>query len=102
MERYDWIIISLIVIAFIAVFILKETLTNISTQPLLSCDGDSDCVPAQCCHPASCVNVNNKPDCSGIGCTAVCEPGTMDCGCGHCACVNNECKVIRTGDYEWC
>ena len=33
------------------------------------CVTASDCVPEQCCHPTSCVNRNNAPDCSGIMCT---------------------------------
>jgi len=58
------------------------------------CKEDGDCHPAGCCHPADCVNVDNKPDCKGIMCTMECKPNTMDCGQGHCACVNNECKAI--------
>jgi len=58
------------------------------------CRVNEDCVPALCCHPTDCVNIDNKPDCKGIFCTEVCQIGSMDCGQGHCACVNNECKAI--------
>jgi hypothetical protein len=60
----------------------------------LYCKMDEDCAPVQCCHSTDCVNVDNKPDCKGIMCTMECRSGTMDCGQGHCACVNNECKAI--------
>ena len=58
------------------------------------CLRDEDCVPAQCCHPTDCVNVENRPNCEGIVCTMECRPGTMDCGQGYCACVENQCKAI--------
>lgn len=55
------------------------------------CKEDADCVAASCCHPSDCVNIDNKPDCSGIICTMECAPGTMDCGQGSCVCKNNVC-----------
>ncbi|HNY89834.1 MAG TPA: DUF4382 domain-containing protein [Methanoregulaceae archaeon] len=58
-----------------------------------SCTKDSDCVPAQCCHPTGCVNIRNQPDCSTIACTQVCQ-GPIDCGAGHCGCVNGTCSII--------
>ncbi len=60
------------------------------------CSVDADCVAAQCCHPTSCVAIKDAPDCSGIGCTAVCAPGSMDCGQGHCVCVDGRCQVKWT------
>ena len=59
----------------------------------LYCKMDEDCVPAQCCHPTSCINKDYKPDCSGIVCTMECAPNTMDCGQGKCVCVDNTCQV---------
>ena len=61
------------------------------------CGRDSDCVSASCCHPDSCINKDSAPDCSSIFCTQECVPDTMDCGQGHCACVDNECKAIIGG-----
>jgi eight-cysteine-cluster-containing protein len=58
------------------------------------CDSAEDCVPAQCCHPTSCINRDYAADCSGIGCTTECSRGTMDCGCGSCDCINNTCRVV--------
>jgi len=58
-----------------------------------SCLVDSDCVPEQCCHPYSCVNINHEPDCTDIACTEVCS-GPIDCGAGSCKCVNNRCEVV--------
>lgn len=57
------------------------------------CEKDSDCVPAQCCHPVSCINKEFAPECKGIMCTMNCQPGTMDCGQGVCVCKNNRCQV---------
>ncbi|HPX72755.1 MAG TPA: DUF4382 domain-containing protein [Methanoregulaceae archaeon] len=69
--------------------------TTITPLPgdLTSCTEHSECVPAQCCHPTSCVNIRYQPDCSTIACTQVCE-GPIDCGAGHCGCVNGTCRII--------
>ncbi|MCK5474741.1 MAG: hypothetical protein KAI53_05025 [Candidatus Aenigmarchaeota archaeon] len=58
------------------------------------CSTDSDCVAATCCHASSCVIKDMAPDCSGVMCTEECRPGTMDCGEGHCGCIENNCVVI--------
>lgn len=56
------------------------------------CTNDLQCVPAQCCHPTSCINVIYKEPCTEI-CTMECrEP--LDCGAGHCGCVDGKCQVI--------
>jgi len=57
------------------------------------CSSDSECVPAQCCHPTSCVPISQAPNCEGIACTMECAPGTMDCGQGSCVCVDRKCQV---------
>ncbi|MBU4406775.1 MAG: hypothetical protein KKB24_04225 [Candidatus Altiarchaeota archaeon] len=62
------------------------------------CTSDSDCVPKQCCHPTSYVNKKFKPDCSDIFCTEDCQKGTMDCGCGKPACIDNKCIVLWRRD----
>jgi hypothetical protein len=61
--------------------------------PPESCESNSDCVGAECCHPTYCINKAYKEDCSNIGCSAVCE-GPLDCGVGTCGCINNKCTVI--------
>ena len=58
-----------------------------------SCTKDAECVPAQCCHPESCVNIQYQPDCSAVSCTAACL-GPLDCGAGHCRCIDGKCQVI--------
>jgi len=58
------------------------------------CVQNSDCVPAQCCHPTSCVHIDFAPDCTDVACTMECAPGTMDCGQGYCACVDGNCLAI--------
>ena len=57
------------------------------------CDSDDHCIPAQCCHPTSCVPISQAPDCEGIMCTQECQGETMDCGQGSCVCVDGECQV---------
>ena len=57
------------------------------------CSVDSDCVPVSCCHADACVPAGKQENCSGVFCTAVCS-GPLDCGVGHCGCVNNKCLVI--------
>lgn len=59
-------------------------------------DGDSDkeCVPAQCCHPTSCVEKAKAPDCSETGCDASCQPGTLDCGQGFCDDTGGKCAAV--------
>ncbi len=64
----------------------------------LSCSSDSDCAPASCCHPKTVVNTANAPDCSDVMCTMVCEPNTMDCGCGSPVCRSGRCEV-NWNDY---
>ena len=58
-----------------------------------TCTQDAECVPAQCCHPTSCTVAADAPNCSGVACTLSCE-GPIDCGAGHCGCVNGTCMVI--------
>ncbi len=49
------------------------------------CTTDADCVPAECCHPTTCVAASAKQDCSSTMCTMDCKSGTMDCF-GGCLC----------------
>lgn len=65
----------------------------------LSCQTDSDCVPAQCCHPTSVINSKYAPNCKGTICTAVCT-GPLDCGAGHPECVNERCIIIKDSENE--
>jgi hypothetical protein len=59
--------------------------------PQDECTSDSDCVPEQCCHPTTCIPAEQKGVCN-LACTAVCLPGTIDCG-GFCACDNGKCTA---------
>jgi hypothetical protein len=59
------------------------------------CMTDDDCVPAECCHPTSCINKANKGVCTLL-CTDVCQ-GPIDCGAGRCGCVNGRCSVVSSG-----
>ena len=52
-----------------------------------ACNTDDDCAPVAECHPIQCVglaHVGTMPP--GTVCTAVCAPGTTDCGFNHCGC----------------
>ena len=68
--------------------------TAVTTVPAdnQTCTSDTDCVPAQCCHPTSCVNNASIRVCN-LFCTASCE-GPLDCGAGSCGCENGRCSVI--------
>ena len=57
----------------------------------MRCVQDSDCVPAQCCHPTSCINSAYKGVCN-LFCTMSCE-GPLDCGAGSCGCMGHTCAV---------
>jgi len=58
------------------------------------CLDDKECVPENCCHSDSCVNVLYKPNCREIMCTQECS-SILDCGYGRCACINNKCKAVK-------
>ncbi len=60
----------------------------------LSCESDSDCVPAACCHSDSAVSKKHAPDCKDTFCTAVCTPKTLDCNQGKIKCIKNQCRVV--------
>lgn len=68
-------------------------LSACTSDPKL-CTKDDDCVPATCCHPNDAVNKAHAPDCRGLGCTMMCEPGTIDCGQGAIKCLENQCKAV--------
>jgi hypothetical protein len=57
-----------------------------------TCNTGDDCVPAQCCHPTSCVNQASIHVCNFL-CTASCE-GPLDCGAGSCGCNQGRCSVV--------
>ena len=95
-------IVVVLVLIISAIYLIKyfkydaeneKISTNTSNE--IYCNNDLDCVPAGCCHPNSCVNVNYKPECSGIICSQVCAPGSLDCGQGSCLCINNKCNAIK-------
>ncbi len=56
-----------------------------------ACTSDADCIPAQCCHPSSCVRQTSRV-CNAM-CTQSCE-GPLDCGAGSCGCTNGRCSVV--------
>ncbi|MBN2251705.1 MAG: hypothetical protein JW724_06500 [Candidatus Altiarchaeota archaeon] len=104
-DRTDQVLAEVLTDHRITVTVIKGTVTGaiiddkwdeLEQKPLPSdetyCESDADCVPAQCCHPTSCVNAKYRPDCRDVMCTMSCE-GPIDCGAGRCACEANECMV---------
>jgi hypothetical protein len=65
---------------------------TVSPVQVAECSGDADCVPAECCHPSSCIPGPRKTPCTLL-CTMSCE-GPLDCGAGSCGCVNRTCRII--------
>ncbi len=95
MKSRNQVIIAVTAAAFVALIILVAFLMR---SPEIS-NGEEDskrelvCVPAQCCHPTSCVPADQAPDCSETFCTLECRPGTLDCGQGSCQAVEGKCEV---------
>ena len=94
--RLILILIGLVILAVIGFFIANK-IGESNSQDNNRCISDSDCVPAQVCHPTSCVNKEFEPNKTGISCTQVCEPGTLNCGQGSCLCKNNKCEAVLRG-----
>ncbi len=63
------------------------------------CTEDTDCTAAQCCHATEVVNNDNAPDCSGVLCTANCEPDTLDCGQAKARCVEGACTMVAEDSF---
>ncbi len=93
-------LIALPVICIVALFLAGCTATSpsplngttITTTPTMAvttvpvdnqtCTIYADCVPAQCCHPTTCVNQQESIHVCNFLCTASCE-GPLDCGAGE-------------------
>lgn len=87
------IIVLIILLAVLIYFILKNN--NQDNIPIIEkeCEFDGDCLKSSCCHAESCVPKEKSPNCDKVFCSQVCS-GPLDCGAGHCGCVNNKCKVV--------
>jgi predicted nucleic acid binding AN1-type Zn finger protein len=94
------IILAMVLAALVVLVAAIPVYLNLQENQLkargsgFECKIDDDCVPASCCHASECIAVEKAPDCTGVMCSAVCEPGTLDCNQGHCACVKGECKAV--------
>src|SRR3989338_4372611 len=86
------ILILLIIIIGLAILVYLNLESKSESRDI--CYSDSDCVPAQACHPSSCVIKSQAPNSSGIFCTQECAPGTLDCGQGSCECINKKCGAV--------
>lgn len=87
--------LALILLGVLAYY-YDEKVKNRESEDLGSsyCTDNRECVPDGCCHPKSCVNLKEKQTCSGVICSSVCEPGSLDCGQGTCQCINKKCEAV--------
>ncbi len=90
-NKFVMAVLGLMIILISFVFLSEVGMLNTLEKGCLT---SNDCVPATCCHATSCIPRNQAPDCTDVFCTEVCEPGTMDCGQGHCECIEGSCKVV--------
>lgn len=84
--------ITLMTLSLIMLVSCTVTTNNVEEK---SCISDLDCVAATCCHATDSVNIDSRPDCQGVLCTANCEPGTMDCGQAKAKCIEDICSVVK-------
>lgn len=94
--------LTIVVIIVLAILFYVYFSSSVAKKPEVQnpetiCVVDLDCVPAQCCHPGAAVNKNFAPNCTDLGCTAVCVPNTLDCGYGKIKCIQNKCGVMLNG-----
>lgn len=96
------VILAIVALLIISIFLLlgaergpEQNNADIKTR---ECSTDEECVPASCCHAASCVINKRAPQCSGVYCTQVCLPDTLDCGQARCACVEKRCRAVNNED----
>ncbi len=95
------LLVLIVIVAVGSILILKSSSSSFDA-PKVSCFKDDDCVPATCCHANKAINRVYSPDCFGVACTEECQKGTIDCGCGRVACINNKCSIIWTRNNSWC
>lgn len=93
-------IIAIILILILGGGLFIWFLQNGTEDSEQECNINSDCAPASCCHPNSCVPVYQKPSCDGTFCTMECAPGTLDCNQGYCGCIKGKCEAVFNGDIS--
>jgi len=94
-KKLLWIIIILLILLVILIyFILQERGENEESLAGEECQVDADCVPAICCHSASCDSKDKAPKCDNLLCTMECSLDTLDCGQGECRCVEGRCGAV--------
>lgn len=79
-----WLIIIFLIVGF---FIFIQFYNTTDFEP-------ASCVPSTCCHAKDCILDKDAPDCSEVGCTQICEPGTLDCGQGSCEYIDDKCVAV--------
>lgn len=89
-----WLIIVLLVVLVLLIFYIGKLKKDFSVEGEKECVSDDECIPKECCHPGSCVKIEDANICEGIVCSAVCS-GPLDCGVGHCGCIEGKCQIIE-------
>ncbi len=99
-KKLFWIIIALIILLIVLIYFIaknngndKNGKDNTENNVMRECSVDSDCDQVCGCHPSSCIPLSKKPVCERMFCTMDCS-GPLDCGAGHCGCVNGKCSVV--------
>ena len=87
------IIIVLIVLFAILIYFLAKNNNHKVVNTNAECKLDNDCVAVCGCHPNLCIPKIQRGNCENMFCTMDCE-GPLDCGAGHCGCVNGKCDVV--------
>jgi len=93
-DRESFVLLLIAVIVLVVFSFVSAQAAG--TRNVKSCQLDSDCVPAQCCHATSAINKLYAPDCSDAACSIECVKNTLDCGQGTVTCNNGICAVKIT------
>ena len=86
-----FIVLLALMLTLVIYFIVKN---DEGESELGECKVDSDCVPATCCHPDTCVPKENSPNCDRVMCSMGCS-GPLDCGAGSCSCAGGKCNIPK-------
>jgi hypothetical protein len=90
-------IVVVVLLVLSGFFLFLDKLTEKEPDITTSADyciQDSDCVAKEACHPKNCVNKAHVENEKIFICSAVCEPGSLDCDQGYCSCLNNKCNAV--------
>jgi hypothetical protein len=90
-------IILIIIACIVLLLIILDYFTVVkekTSEAEKECEKNEDCVQECGCHVKNCIPKIKREECPILFCTEVCQ-GPLDCGAGHCGCVNNKCEIIH-------